>query len=219
MATSLATSPRTAAERQSAARRLDAIGVHYGTALSSLGRDCLRGCERFLAPWRDEAIDLLEIGVGDGASLRTWREWFSAARLTGLDARRIHLDPPIAGCSIVQGNQADPAVLHRVVKDRRIHVVIDDGSRRAEDQIQSFLTLFPWLEPGAVYVCAGLPDDAAAAPDAEPATAGAWFAELGRVLAAGERDAASLVGRPGLSPIVDRVSGVFLMRGCAIVMA
>ena len=59
---------------------LDAIGVRHQSELSSLVWDSLRSWERFLAPRRDQAFDLLQIGVGTGASLRTWREWFPAAR-------------------------------------------------------------------------------------------------------------------------------------------
>src|SRR5918997_3028829 len=86
---------------------LDAIGVRHQSELSSLVWDSLRSWERFLAPRRDQAFDLLQIGVGTGASLRTWREWFPAARLVGLDPRRIVLDPAIADCTIVQGTKTD----------------------------------------------------------------------------------------------------------------
>jgi hypothetical protein len=210
-----AAGPRVASIRASS--ELDAIGVRHGTALSSLGRDCLRDWERFLAPFRDRAFDLLEIGVGDGASLRTWREWFPAAQLVGLEARRIHLAPPIPGCAIVQGNQADSTTLHRVVKDRRFRVVIDDGSRRADDQILTFQTLFPWLEPGSVYVCAGLPDGIDGTDVPGQPGAGAWFAALGQMLATADREHGDGVAPPGAEAILPRVRGVFLMRGCALV--
>ena len=151
---------------------LDAIGVRHGTELSSLGRDCLAQWERFLEPLREEAIDLLEIGVGSGASLRTWREWFPLARLVGLEARRVMLESSIAGCTIVQGSQTDFEVLRRILLNRRFRLIIDDGSRHVDDQVQTFLTLFPWLEPASVYICATFPDhagaDAAASPGSPP---------------------------------------------------
>ncbi len=196
---------------------LDAIGVRHGTELSSLSRDCLRGWEPFLAPLRDRAFDLLEIGAGSGASLRTWREWFPAAQLVGLEARRIHLEPPIPGCVIVQGNQADPATLHRVVKDYTFQVVIDDGSRRADDQILTFLTLFPWLEPDSVYICAGLLDGLDATSEPRQTGAAEWFAALGRSLVASGDGRDDADGPPGAAAIQSRVRGVYLMRGCALV--
>ena len=193
---------------------LDAAGVRHGTELSSLSRDCLRGWAPLLAPFRGRSFDLLEIGVGSGASMRTWREWFPAAQLVGLEARRIHIEPPIPGCVIVQGNQADPATLHRVVKEYTLQVVIDDGSRCADDQIQTFLTLFPWLEPDSVYVCAGLPDGLDASESGQTSAA-EWFAALGRTLVTtgdGREEAP-----PGAAAILPRVRGVYLMRGCALV--
>jgi hypothetical protein len=204
---------------EAAGNSLDALGIRYGTELSSFGRDCLRGWERFLAPFREEPFDLLEIGVGSGASLRTWREWFPAAQLVGLDARRVHVDPPIVGCTIVQGDQADPATLHQVVKDRRFRVVVDDGSRRADDQILTFQTLFPWLAPGAVYICAGLPDGMADADEPHTPAAGEWFAALGRMLVTGDpvRDSGDGAASVGTAAILRRASGVFLMRGSALV--
>lgn len=190
---------------------LDAIGVRHGTELSSLGRDCLAQWERFLEPLREEAIDLLEIGVGSGASLRTWREWFPLAHLVGLEARRVMLESSIAGCTIVQGSQTDFEVLRRILLNRRFRLIIDDGSRHVDDQVQTFLTLFPWLEPASVYICATFPDHAGA-----DRSGVSWFTALGHALldAGGDRPP----GDPRLiDHVVRKATGVFLMRGCAIV--
>ena len=196
---------------------LDAAGVRHGTELSSLSRDCLRGWAPLLTPFRGRSFDLLEIGVGSGASMRTWREWFPAAQLVGLEARRIHIEPPIPGCVIVQGNQADPATLHRVVKDYSFQIVIDDGSRQADDQILTFLTLFPWLEPGSVYICAGLLDGPHAASEPRQTGAVEWFATLGRSLVSSGDGRDEAEGPPGAAAIQSRVRGVYLLRGCALV--
>jgi hypothetical protein len=204
--------PLTSGER--AGERLDALGVRFGAALSSLDRDCLDACEPFLAPLRDDACDVLEIGIGSGGSLRTWRAWFRRAHLVGLDVRRIHLDPPLPDCTIVQGDQTDHATLHRVVRDRRVRVVIDDGSRRAGDRIQTFLTLFPWLEPHAVYVCAGLADTPVV-DEADHPPLREWFVDLARSVA-GEV-AAPPRDRSGYDAVVRRARGIYLTRGCAIV--
>jgi hypothetical protein len=148
-------------------RHLDAIGVRQGTDLSSLGWDYLGAWERFLAPLRDQTFDLLQIGVSTGASLRMWREWFPEARLVGLDPRRIVLDPPIANCTIVHGKQTDLGVWQPLLREYRFRLIVDDGSHHPDDQVQTFLTLFPWLEPDSVYICAGF-GDRAIAPKTEP---------------------------------------------------
>jgi demethylmacrocin O-methyltransferase len=198
---------------------LDVIGVRHGTHLSSLGRNCLGQWQRFLEPLRDRPFDLLEIGVGSGASLRMWREWFPFADLVGLEARRLMFDPPIAGSTIVHGSQTDFFVLQRILRDRRFRLIVDDGSRRPDDQIQTFLTLFPWLEPDSVYICASLPDSAAASGDGEPPDlAGvSWFTELGRALIADGSGSRPPGATREVDLVLQRATGVFLMRGSAIV--
>ena len=53
---------------------LDEIGLKYGTDKSSSHHHYLPFYETFMAPLRDAPITLLEIGVYQGASLRTWRK-------------------------------------------------------------------------------------------------------------------------------------------------
>jgi hypothetical protein len=251
-------------------RQLDDIGARHGSELSSLSRDLLRTWERFLAPLRDQTFDLLQIGVGSGASLRTWREGFPAARLVGLDARRLVLDPPIAGCTIVQGNQTDPGALQPLLRDYRFRLIVDDGSHHPDDQVQTFQLLFPWLEPDSVYICAGFDESTilasdqeqpaqpqppgpapepekpkakaggrttgAAAPEpattpsqtagggpghpARPAdqrTGPAWFAELGRALAARDLPEGRTPEQPMRAFIRRKATGVYLLPGCVVV--
>jgi hypothetical protein len=208
--------------------RLDEIGITYGSDLSSLGQDYLRSWERYLLPLRDEAFDLLEIGVGDGASLRTWREWFPKARLVGLDVRRVFIDPPLDNCSIVHGGQNDPALLMQLVRAYRFRLIVDDGSPHADDKLQSFLTLFPWLEPDSVYLCAGIdsPSGPAAADGGpsglEPVELGgvatpSWFASLGICLSNNRAPGQMRSAWPAVARVQERATGVALLRGSALV--
>lgn len=196
---------------------LDRVGRAHGTHLSSLRRDDLRTWEPFLEPLRNQAFDLIECGVGTGASLRTWREWFPRAQLIGIEARRLALDPPIPGCTVLHGNQSDPALLQHIIRTYRPRLVIDDGSPQADDRIATFITLFPWLEPGAHYICAGLSDLLGReSDDAERHAAGEWFAALARALAFGGE---APPGEPrAINPILRNATGVAMLRGCAIII-
>jgi hypothetical protein len=192
---------------------LDDLGIRHGTDLSSFGRDCLRTWEPLLAPLRAQAFDLLEVGVGAGASLRVWREWFPRARLAGLDARRIALEPPIANCTIVQGQQCDPAVMRRLLQRYRFRVIVDDGSPHVAEKIETFLSLFPWLEPGGVYLCPG----PAVGSLMEPLAHGgapdpAWFADLGLAIASShQRDRTANISNP-VDQARQHAHGVHLFR-------
>ena len=41
--------------------------------------------DKYFTPYRDLEINILEIGVDNGDSLRIWREYFSKANICGID--------------------------------------------------------------------------------------------------------------------------------------
>ncbi|NNG40077.1 class I SAM-dependent methyltransferase [Flexivirga sp. ID2601S] len=107
---------------------------------------------RHLARFRRRRFTLLEIGVFEGASLRTWRRYFPRAQIVGLDIedKRVHAGRRI---SVYQGDQSDAALLERIVRETgRPDVVIDDGSHHSDHVRATFATLFPLLADDGVYV-------------------------------------------------------------------
>src|SRR6266576_2946332 len=64
---------------------LDWMGIAEGTDKSSLGGDYLRHYEERFGKLRDAELNLIEIGVLDGASLRMWVKFFSKAQIVGVD--------------------------------------------------------------------------------------------------------------------------------------
>jgi hypothetical protein len=126
----------------------DKWGLHYYTP----------NYERHLGHLRDQQFVLLEIGVGGyarsgqgGGSLRMWRRYFPQAQIVGLDIEdKSFLDRP--RLTTVQGDQTDESVLTTVVgRFGAPLVVVDDGSHRPADIIETFRVLFPLLPDGAVY--------------------------------------------------------------------
>ncbi len=126
----------------------DKWGVHYYTPRY----------EQHLGRLRDEQFLLLEIGVGGysrsgegGGSLRMWRRYFQQAQIVGLDIEdKSFLDRP--RMITVQGDQTDAAALTSIIERFGVPlVVIDDGSHRPDDIIETFRVLFPLLPDGAVY--------------------------------------------------------------------
>jgi demethylmacrocin O-methyltransferase len=131
---------------------LDALAIRHGADKSSKVHGYTRAYERHLAPLRQLPIVLLEIGVGGGASLRMWRDYFPRATLYGLDLADCKgLEG--AGVRTFQGSQSDEDVLERLLHATGpLDVVIDDGSHRWADLIASFRKLYPHLKPGGYYV-------------------------------------------------------------------
>jgi hypothetical protein len=114
--------------------------------------------ERHLHHLRNQSFVLLEIGVGGyarsgqgGGSLRMWKRYFRQAHIVGLDIEdKSFLDRP--RITTVLGDQTEASVLTSVIERFGAPlVVIDDGSHRPADIIETFRVLFPLLPDGAVY--------------------------------------------------------------------
>lgn len=105
---------------------------------------------------RDAAITLLEIGADHGASINSWSAFFRHpdTRFYGLaygvNASRHHDDRVV----IMSGDQNNCSVLQNLamMASKGFDIIIDDGSHHPDHQLRSFLTLFPHVPPGGIYV-------------------------------------------------------------------
>ena len=131
------------------------MGVLEGTdKSSSVGPawDYLRHYQELFSPWRNEPINVIEIGVKGGASLNVWLRYFSRATIIGID-----INPQcarLAGDRVVIeiGSQENPEFLHAVCAKHPPSIIIDDGSHLAHHVLYSFQRMFPALLPGGLYV-------------------------------------------------------------------
>jgi len=107
-------------------------------------------------PLHDRAIDMLEIGVQNGGSLDTWSQYFENGRnFIGCDidtdcAQLSYDDPRI---KIVVGD-ANAAPAFQTIKNicPDFDIIIDDGSHKSLDILNSFVNYFPLVKPGGIYV-------------------------------------------------------------------
>jgi hypothetical protein len=109
---------------------------------------------------RDAPITLLEIGTGGyddptlgGESLMMWRDYFRdpQTRIVGLDIQEKALDLG-ERIYIEQGDQSDPRVLHHLGKTYGpFDIIIDDGSHKSDDIMQSWVILWDYLVDGGWY--------------------------------------------------------------------
>jgi hypothetical protein len=132
---------------------LDEIGLKFGTDKASSHHDYLSFYERFLAPMRDEPITLLEIGVFQGASLYTWREFFPKANIIGVD---VQLTCKQFESDRIKIELADQSNLEHLSQLALTHgpfdLVVEDGSHMWEHQITSLRALFPFIRSGGHYI-------------------------------------------------------------------
>lgn len=103
---------------------------------------------------RDESINLLEIGVMYGSSLRMWSDYFKHGKITGFDIRP-HIEKytsdrikPII-CDATNENEVNDT-LH---PDEKFDIIIDDGSHKLDDQLKTFHILYEnRLKTGGYYI-------------------------------------------------------------------
>ena len=113
--------------------------------------------EQWFGPMRDRPIRLLEIGVCDprmpGASLRSWYEYFTEARIFGydiVDASQFDNDR----VSTFIGDQSSVDDMQRFIETHGggFDIIIDDGSHVDAHQQASLAWFFDYLNPCGQYI-------------------------------------------------------------------
>ena len=132
---------------------LDRLAKKHGTDKSSdIHNYCVK-YEKYLPFKRHEEINILEIGVLDGKSLLTWKEYFYRAYILGIDINpdcKKYEEPRI---SIEIGSQDDGKFLSRTWQQYGpFDMILDDGSHMNSHVIYSFQHLWDSVKPGGVYI-------------------------------------------------------------------
>jgi hypothetical protein len=135
---------------------LQQLGRRYKTDKGShnfKGITYLHIYDIFFRWFRDVPMNILELGVKRGASLRVWRDYFRKGQVYGLDVnpsckkwkdKRIH---------IVTGYQDDEKLLSDLAKKTKgFDIVLDDCSHINVLTLESFKILWPYVKPGGLYV-------------------------------------------------------------------
>nr|O87833.1 RecName: Full=L-olivosyl-oleandolide 3-O-methyltransferase; AltName: Full=Oleandomycin biosynthesis protein Y [Streptomyces antibioticus]CAA05644.1 oleY [Streptomyces antibioticus] len=115
--------------------------------------------DRHLRAVRDQAVRILEIGIGgyddllpSGASLKMWKRYFPRGLVFGVDI----FDSRRATSRVSRrsaARQDDPEFMRRVAEEHGpFDVIIDDGSHINAHMRTSFSVMFPHLRNGGFYV-------------------------------------------------------------------
>ena len=106
----------------------------------------------FLIPLKYKNINVLEIGVDDLRSLKTWLNFFPNANIYGLDINEKKYDYKRG--EIFKGDQTKKTDLKKIVKKiGKCGFIIDDGSHVPEHQLKTFNYLLnECLDFGGVYI-------------------------------------------------------------------
>ncbi|MEU9336285.1 class I SAM-dependent methyltransferase [Streptomyces sp. NPDC048290] len=137
---------------------LGALSVAYGSDKWASFHWYTAHYQKEFAPYRDEPVRLLEIGIGGfdgqlgGSSLRMWKRYFHRGAVFGLDLfDKSALDQP--RLTALTGDQGDAGALAALAEEHGpFDIVIDDGSHENEHVRISFEALFPYVRRGGLYV-------------------------------------------------------------------
>lgn len=108
--------------------------------------------QRLLEPYRKNST-VLEIGLFMGESLRMWCEYFIDSEVIGMDISAQHLSGIIKEnkFNIILGDATRPEILE-AVPDKMFDVIIDDGSHRLGDQIETYNIFKNRMKPNGIYI-------------------------------------------------------------------
>ena len=109
--------------------------------------------DKHFAKFRDQPINILEIGVLRGGSMRIWEKYFPKANVFGIDINEECLQYQSDRTKIFIGDQSDVSFLRNIkAKIPRIDILIDDGSHRAKDQKITFDEMYYHVRKPGIYL-------------------------------------------------------------------
>jgi len=157
---------------------LDQIGLKYvddpesckgknyrGGDKTSLGHGFTERYDTLFSPFRNEEINLLELGVLNGRSLAMWSDYFAKGQVYGIDINlgRYHRTRPELEEMGAFTNQNVAVVetdltqldTFQVVENQlpdQFEIIIDDALHQPKAQFNNFKLLFPRIARGGIYV-------------------------------------------------------------------
>ena len=105
--------------------------------------------EKWFGALRLNKLEVLEIGIHHGGSLRMWEEYFPNSQITGVDIEKHCKKHENGRIKVFIGDQADRNFLSTLGK---FDIIIDDGGHTMDQQKNSFNVLWGHLNPGGIYV-------------------------------------------------------------------
>ena len=130
-------------------KNLKQIAKKYKTTKKMMGY--INIYEKYLHELKNKKLNILEIGVESGESLRMFSEYFKNSNIIGLDI--VDKNYNIKRTDIFCGDQTDHNILSKIIKKyKSLDIIVDDGSHKNDDIKNSFNYLFPKLNFGGLYI-------------------------------------------------------------------
>ena len=138
-------------------KTLEEIAIAHSSDKACLHHYVQEAYEDWLAPIRDTAKLITEVGVYTGNSLRMWKRYFPHARIIGIDNNPTIIANGVVDCELIMCDQSKVDELMAVkerIKDS--DMIMDDGSHKMYDQQKTLAILFDALKPGGLFIIENL---------------------------------------------------------------
>jgi len=111
--------------------------------------------ELFL-PFRDKEINIIEIGIYQGGSMRLFSDWFTKARIIGYDITEEYIAVPLGRAEkiIKDFNNFSKEEFNEFPP----HIIIDDSSHLIKDQLKIIQICYPQLQEGGILIIEDVQD-------------------------------------------------------------
>jgi len=132
------------------------------TDKNSLHSYCDYFYEDRFADFREQPVDVLEIGIDQGGSLILWANYFtnSSTNILGLDLEfRGNCQTDCGQYSNIAIQLADAYSPTTADKFGMFDIIIDDGPHTLSSQITAIELYFPKLKPGGIFMIEDVPDE------------------------------------------------------------
>lgn len=142
-------------------KTLQEIGELYGTDKSRNGHKgitYLQLYDKYLFYRTHHPLNIFEIGVLNGASVKTWKDYLPNSNIIGLDIDPRCKEFQSERIEIITGSQDDPKIRDYIkAKYGGLDFILDDGSHVNVLTIKTFELYWPILRKNGVYIIEDVP--------------------------------------------------------------
>jgi hypothetical protein len=108
---------------------------------------------------RNQALNVTEVGISTGMSIRMWHEYFPNAHIYGMDtwkssqASKLEVELGERAHMFFHVNSMDPRILDELsLRPESMDIVIDDGDHVPLSNAHTLVNLWPLVKPGGTYI-------------------------------------------------------------------
>ena len=124
-------------------------GFNYYPTDKGLQHSYLETYSELFEEFRDEKINIVEIGIYLGGSIRLFEDWFTQATIKGYDVTFDYIRVPFKSEKILKNCREFTL---EEFKDFPPHIIIDDASHIVEDQLKMVEICYPQLQEGGLLI-------------------------------------------------------------------